>query len=210
MISFTPQGSQGYRPYPLTNSEALPGTVIVPPPPISLSVSPLFANGMTEELDRMCPRRRLPLPRSYLRPPFGRTSLYRPRRSQRDHARAARVDGFNPCAIVETSAGNFQAWLRHRSVFPRLLGTFAAQILPGRYGADPNAADWRRFGRFPGFTSCKPKSSDARALDKGNGTRWSSSSANRRPPIPRVHRSSVLSHPQHVPWCASRCSRSIR
>jgi hypothetical protein len=29
--------------------------------------------------------------------------------------------------------------------------------LAGRYDADPSAADWRRFGRLPGFTNCKPK-----------------------------------------------------
>src|SRR5450756_108125 len=28
------------------------------------------------------------------------------------------ADGFNPCAVVETSSGNFQAWLRHPAVFP--------------------------------------------------------------------------------------------
>src|ERR1700674_4227698 len=67
------------------------------------------------------------------------------------------ADGFNPCAIVETSAGNFQAWLKHPAVFPKLLGTFAAQTLAARYDADPSAADWRRFGRLPGFTNCKPK-----------------------------------------------------
>jgi hypothetical protein len=66
-------------------------------------------------------------------------------------------DGFNPCAVVETSAGNFQAWLKHPAVFPRLIGTFAAQTLASRYDADPSAADWRRFGRLPGFTKCKPK-----------------------------------------------------
>jgi hypothetical protein len=66
-------------------------------------------------------------------------------------------DGFNPCAVVETSAGNFQAWLKHSVVFPKLLGTFAAQTLATRYYADPSAADWRRFGRLPGFTNCKPK-----------------------------------------------------
>jgi hypothetical protein len=66
-------------------------------------------------------------------------------------------DGFNPCAVVETSAGNFQAWLKHPAVFPRLIGTFAAQTLAMRYDADPSAADWRRFGRLPGFTNCKPK-----------------------------------------------------
>ncbi|MEO8735245.1 MAG: DNA-primase RepB domain-containing protein [Edaphobacter sp.] len=67
------------------------------------------------------------------------------------------TDGFNPCAVVETSAGNFQAWLKHRSVFPKLLGTLAAQTLAERYDADPSAADWRRFGRLPGFTNCKLK-----------------------------------------------------
>ena len=67
------------------------------------------------------------------------------------------ADGFTPCAVVETSAGNFQAWLKHPVVFPKLLGTFAAQTLAARYDADPSAADWRRFGRLPGFTNCKPK-----------------------------------------------------
>ena len=67
------------------------------------------------------------------------------------------ADGFTPCAVVETSAGNFQAWLKHHAVLPKLLGTFAAQTLAARYDADPSAADWRRFGRLPGFTNCKPK-----------------------------------------------------
>jgi hypothetical protein len=67
------------------------------------------------------------------------------------------ADGFTPCAVVETSAGNFQAWLKHPAVLPKLLGTFAAQTLAARYDADPRAADWRRFGRLPGFTNCKPK-----------------------------------------------------
>ena len=67
------------------------------------------------------------------------------------------ADGFNPCAVVETSAGNFQVWLKHPRMFPKLLGTFASQTLAERYDADPSAADWRRFGRLPGFTNCKPK-----------------------------------------------------
>jgi hypothetical protein len=65
-------------------------------------------------------------------------------------------DGFTPCAVVETSAGNFQAWLKHTAALPKLLGTFVAQTLAARYDADPSAADWRRFGRLPGFTNCKP------------------------------------------------------
>jgi len=66
-------------------------------------------------------------------------------------------DGFEPCAVVETSLGNFQAWLKHDDVYPTPLSTFIAQALAKRYGADPSAADWRRFGRLPGFTNCKPK-----------------------------------------------------
>jgi hypothetical protein len=67
------------------------------------------------------------------------------------------ADGLTPCAVVETSFGNFQAWLRHPDILPKLLGTLAAQTLAARYDADPSAADWRRFGRLPGFTNCKPK-----------------------------------------------------
>lgn len=67
------------------------------------------------------------------------------------------ADGYAPCALVETSAGNFQAWLKHDDTYPALLSTFIAQSLSRRYNSDPNAADWRRFGRLPGFTNCKPK-----------------------------------------------------
>jgi hypothetical protein len=66
-------------------------------------------------------------------------------------------DGLEPCAVVETSLGNFQAWLKHDDVYPAPLSTFIAQTLAKRYSADPSAADWRRFGRLPGFTNCKPK-----------------------------------------------------
>jgi len=67
------------------------------------------------------------------------------------------ADGYEPCAVVETSSGNFQAWLKHSALYPAALSTFVAQTLARRYGADPNAADWRRFGRLPGFTNCKSK-----------------------------------------------------
>ncbi len=54
------------------------------------------------------------------------------------------VDGFAPYAVVETSVGSFQAWLKHAVVLPKLLGTLAAQTLAARYGADMSAADFRR------------------------------------------------------------------
>ena len=67
------------------------------------------------------------------------------------------ADGFDPCAVVETSLGNFQAWLKHSAALPRLVGSLAAQLLARRYDADLSAVGWRRFGRLPGFTNCKPK-----------------------------------------------------
>ena len=57
--------------------------------------------------------------------------------------------GFEPCAVVETSPENFQAWLRHSRLLSKDLGTVAAQLLAQRFSADPSAADWRRFGRLP-------------------------------------------------------------
>ncbi|UWZ85129.1 RepB family DNA primase [Occallatibacter riparius] len=67
------------------------------------------------------------------------------------------ADGFEPCAVVETSPGNFQGWLKHHRTYESPVSTFIAQELARRYAADPSAADWRRFGRLPGFTNCKPK-----------------------------------------------------
>jgi hypothetical protein len=66
------------------------------------------------------------------------------------------ADGFDPCAVVETSVGNFQAWLKHSVVLPKLVGSLAAQLLARRYDADLSATGWRRFGRLAGFTHCKP------------------------------------------------------
>jgi hypothetical protein len=76
-----------------------------------------------------------------------------------NHDSVARLaaDGLGPCAVVETSPDNFQAWLKHDDVYPAPLSTFVAQTLAKRYGADPGGADWRRFGRLPGFTNCKSK-----------------------------------------------------
>ncbi len=74
------------------------------------------------------------------------------------------VEGYEPCAVIETSPGNFQAWLKHTRVLSKAHGTLAAQTLALHFGADPNAADWRRFGRFPGFTNRKPQHRNAQDL----------------------------------------------
>ena len=45
------------------------------------------------------------------------------------------VDGFEPCAVVETSPGNFQAWLKHHRTYETAVSTFIAQELARRYQA---------------------------------------------------------------------------
>ncbi len=74
------------------------------------------------------------------------------------------ADGCELCAVIETSPGNFQAWLKHTDVLPKALGTLAAQTLAQRFGADPSAADWRRFGRLPGLINRKPEHRNAKGL----------------------------------------------
>lgn len=66
-------------------------------------------------------------------------------------------EGFEPAVIVETSPGNFQAWLNHGEVLPKELSTFAARLLARRFQGDPASADWRHYGRLAGFTNRKEK-----------------------------------------------------
>lgn len=66
-------------------------------------------------------------------------------------------EGFQPAIVVETSPGNFQAWLNHGRVLPKTESTAAARALAERFGGDRAAADWRHFGRLAGLTNRKPK-----------------------------------------------------
>ena len=72
-----------------------------------------------------------------------------------DAIRKMKADGFAPAVVVETSPGNFQAWLNHGEVLPKQLSTLAARALAVRYGGDKGAADWRHFGRLSGLTNRK-------------------------------------------------------
>jgi len=74
---------------------------------------------------------------------------------------AMKEAGFNPAVIVETSPGNFQAWLKHPERLSKELSTAAARALAGKFGGDSGAADWRHFGRLSGFTNRKAKYLDA-------------------------------------------------
>jgi hypothetical protein len=68
-----------------------------------------------------------------------------------------KAQGFQPAAVVETSPGNFQAWLKHPAPLPREVSTAVARELASQFGGDLGAADWRHFGRLAGFTNRKPK-----------------------------------------------------
>jgi hypothetical protein len=66
-------------------------------------------------------------------------------------------DGFAPAVVLETSPGNFQAWLHHGQILPKHLSTLAARVLASRFGGDLASAEWRHFGRLAGFTNRKDK-----------------------------------------------------
>src|SRR6266851_1025398 len=67
-----------------------------------------------------------------------------------------KAEGFEPAVVVETSPGNFQAWLKHGEMLDEAVSTRAAKLLAERYGGDLGSADWRHFGRLAGFTNPKP------------------------------------------------------
>jgi hypothetical protein len=67
-----------------------------------------------------------------------------------------KAEGFEPAAAIETSPGNFQAWLKHGEILDEAVSTRAAKLLAERYGGDLGSADWRHFGRLAGFTNPKP------------------------------------------------------
>jgi hypothetical protein len=79
-----------------------------------------------------------------------------------DAVSAMRENGFHPALIVETSPGNYQAWLKHHERLSKDESTAAARALAEKFGGDRGAADWRHFGRLSGFTNRKPQYVDAR------------------------------------------------
>jgi len=66
-----------------------------------------------------------------------------------------RQEGTQPAAVVQTSPGNFQAWIKHATRLDKELGTAVARELAKRFGGDLKAADWRHLGRLAGFRNTK-------------------------------------------------------
>lgn len=74
-------------------------------------------------------------------------------------------NGLVPVAIIETSPGNFQAWIElspRRGTAPdEALATECARIAARRYGGDMGAARAMQLGRLPGLRNKKTKHRDA-------------------------------------------------
>jgi len=67
-----------------------------------------------------------------------------------------RAEGYAPAAVVETSPGNHQAWVRVSDApLSTGEGTAVARDLAERFGGDLSSANWRHMGRLAGFTNRK-------------------------------------------------------
>lgn len=66
--------------------------------------------------------------------------------------------GYAPAATVETSPGNYQAWVKlSGKPLSAEARRIAAQSLAKAFGGDMNSADSRHYGRLAGFTNQKPQ-----------------------------------------------------
>jgi hypothetical protein len=71
--------------------------------------------------------------------------------------RVMRANGHEPCVVLQTSPGHWQAWV-HVSATPLepTLATAVGRHLAHLYGGDRASTDWRHLGRLAGFTNQKP------------------------------------------------------
>ena len=71
---------------------------------------------------------------------------------------AMRANGHEPCVVLQTSPGNWQAWVHVSSTpLPPALATAVGRYLAQLYGGDRASTDWRHLGRLAGFTNQKPQ-----------------------------------------------------
>jgi hypothetical protein len=68
-----------------------------------------------------------------------------------------RVNGHQPCVVLQTSPGHLQAWIQvSAACLEPATATAIARQLAHTYGGDLASADWRHLGRLAGFTNQKP------------------------------------------------------
>jgi hypothetical protein len=69
-----------------------------------------------------------------------------------------KADGLVPAATIETSPGNYQAWVKlSDKPLSAEVRSIAAQELAKQYEGDERSADSRHYGRLAGFTNQKPE-----------------------------------------------------
>ncbi|GMV70082.1 RepB family DNA primase [Bordetella bronchiseptica] len=82
---------------------------------------------------------------------------------------------YSAAVTVQTSPGNYQAWIKLDDDMPADVRREVARHLAREYGGDPNSADSAHYGRLAGFTNRKPEHIDAAGrspfvlLDSYNG-----------------------------------------
>ena len=78
-----------------------------------------------------------------------------------------RANGHEPCVVLQSSPGHWQAWV-HVSSAPLepALATAVGRHLAHLYGGDRASTDWRHLGRLAGFTNQKPH------RRRSNGPPW--------------------------------------
>lgn len=64
-------------------------------------------------------------------------------------------NGFAPALVVETSHGNYQAWVNHGQVLPQDVRDAASKALAKEFSGNPNAAEPNHMGRLVHFTNRK-------------------------------------------------------
>lgn len=70
---------------------------------------------------------------------------------------AMRANGHEPCVVLQTSPGHWQAWVHiSRAPLEPALATAIGRHLAHLYGGDRASTDWRHLGRLAGFTNQKP------------------------------------------------------
>lgn len=66
--------------------------------------------------------------------------------------------GLKAAAIIQTSPGNYQAWVKlSDEPVPAEIRKLAARGFAKEFGGDPNSTDSKHYGRLAGFTNQKPK-----------------------------------------------------
>jgi hypothetical protein len=71
---------------------------------------------------------------------------------------AMRANGHQPCVVLQTSPGHWQAWVHVSATpLPPAVATAVGRQLAHLYGGDRASTDWHHLGRLAGFTNQKPQ-----------------------------------------------------